>query len=174
MKKYMILFSIGNDRPGIVDAISTLLYEHGANIEDSQMGTMGGKFTSMTLFTCQEEALDNIREELHALHQTGIETSLYEAEDPSTIKTAPALPLTFKVTAMDHPGIVQNIVRVLYNHNVNIETLNTQIHWAPHSGAPLFNLAITAGVPAGTPISSIKNELDRLAADMDLDLTFMK
>ena len=45
MKKHMILFSVGKDRPGIVDDVSTLLFERGANIEDSRMAAMGGRFS---------------------------------------------------------------------------------------------------------------------------------
>jgi hypothetical protein len=52
MKKYMILFSVGKDRPGIVDDVSTLLFERGANIEDSRMAARGGRFSIMTLFSC--------------------------------------------------------------------------------------------------------------------------
>ena len=42
MKIYKILFSVGKDQPGIVDDISTILFEREANIEDSRMAVMGG------------------------------------------------------------------------------------------------------------------------------------
>ena len=40
MTKYFILLSSGKDRPGIVDDISTLLFDKGANLEDSRMAVM--------------------------------------------------------------------------------------------------------------------------------------
>ncbi len=52
MKTYHILLSIGKDRPGIVNDVSSVLFEHGANIEDSRMAAMGGCFSIMTLFSC--------------------------------------------------------------------------------------------------------------------------
>ena len=61
MKKFMILFSVAKDRPGIVHDVSTFLFEHGANIEDSRMAAMGGRFSIMTLFSCSLEQFGAIQ-----------------------------------------------------------------------------------------------------------------
>jgi glycine cleavage system transcriptional repressor len=174
MKKYMILFSVGKDRPGIVDEVSTLLFEQGANIEDSRMAAMGGRFSIMTLFSCTSEQLENIKVGLLDLRKLGLETSLHEAEDPTATPTQPAMPLKFEVQSMDHPGIVQKIVHLLHQHNVNIKSLNTQVARAPLSGAPLFDLTLEADVPVEKPIAKAKDELMELAAQMNLDLNFKK
>ena len=172
MKKYMILFSVGKDRPGIVDDVSTLLFEKGANIEDSRMAAMGGRFSIMTLFSCTSEQLESIRVGLDDLRKLGLETSLHKAEDPTATPAQPALPIKFDVQSMDHPGIVQKIVHLLHQHNVNIKSLNTQVARAPLSGAPLFDLNLEADVPVEKPIARVKEELMELAAQMNLDLNF--
>ena len=174
MKKYMILFSVGKDRPGIVDDVSTLLFEKGANIEDSRMAAMGGRFSIMTLFSCTSEQLESIRVGLDDLRKLGLETSLHKAEDPTATPAQPALPMKFDVQSMDHPGIVQKIVHLLHQHNVNIKSLNTQVARAPLSGAPLFDLNLEADVPVEKPIARVKEELMELAAQMNLDLNFKK
>ena len=174
MKKYMILFSVGKDRPGIVDDVSTLLFERGANIEDSRMAAMGGRFSIMTLFSCTSEQLEGIRVGLDDLRKLGLETSLHEAEDPTATPAQPALPIKFDVQSMDHPGIVQKIVHLLHQHNINIKSLNKQVAMAPLSGAPLFDLTLEADVPVEKPIARVKDELMELAAQMNLDLNFKK
>ena len=174
MKKYMILFSVGKDRPGIVDDVSTLLFKQGANIEDSRMAAMGGRFSIMTLFSCASEQLEGIKAGLDDLRKLGLETSLHEAEDPAATPSQPALPLKFDVLSMDHPGIVQKIVHLLHQHNINIKSLNTQVARAPLSGAPLFDLSLEADVPVEKPIAKVKDELMELAAQMNLDLNFKK
>ncbi len=174
MKKYMILFSVGKDRPGIVDDISTLLFEWGANIEDSRMAALGGRFSIVTLFSCSLDQLEVIRTGLNDLGKLGLETSLHEAEDPTATTTQPALPLKLEVMSMDHPGVVQKLVHLLHQHNVNIKSLNTQVARAPLSGAPLFNLTLEASVPAEKQITKVKDELMKLAAQMNLDLSFKK
>lgn len=174
MKEYTILFLVGKDRPGIVDHISTFLFERGANIEESRMATMGGRFSIMTLFSCASEQVETIKGDLDNLGKLGFEVSLHEAEDPGAIPKQAVLPLRIEVTSMDHPGIVQSVVSVLHKHNVNIQSLDTHVTSAPLSGAPLFNLTLEAAVPAGEPIARLKEELLQLSAKMNLDLNFIK
>ncbi len=172
MKKYMILFLLGEDRPGIVDNVSSLLFDQGANIEDSRMATMGGCFSIMTLFSCTSKQLEAIKEGLDDLEKLGFQTSLHEALDPTASPRRAELPLKIEVTAMDHPGIVQKVVHILRLHDVNIESLNTEVTRAPLSGAPIFSLTLEAGIPAEEPIAKVKDELTKLAAEMNLDLSF--
>jgi len=174
MKKYMILFLVGKDRPGIVDDVSTVLFEGGANIEDSRMAVMGGCFSIMTLFSCTSEQLEAIKTGLDNLRKMGFETSLHEAQDPAARPKRAELPLKIEVTAMDHPGIVQKVVHILHKYDVNIQSLNTQVTRAPLSGAPIFDLNLEAGIPPEKPIAKVKEELMEMAAEMNLDLSFKK
>ena len=139
MTKYFILLSSGKDRPGIVHDISTLLFDKGANIEDSRMAVMGGCFSSMTLFSCTSERVEAVKEGLGTLRGFGLETHLHPAEDPAGSPVTAGLPLKFEMTAMDHPGIVERVVRLLREHDVNIESLETQVTRAPLSGLPCLN-----------------------------------
>ena len=68
----------------------------------------------------------------------------------------------------------ESLVHLLHQHNVNIQSLNTQVARAPLSGAPLFDLTLEASVPAEKQITKVKDELMKLAAQMNLDLTFKK
>ena len=172
MKKYMILFLVGKDRPGIVDDVSTLLFRVGANIEDSRMAVMGGCFSIMTLFSCTNEQLKDIRADLKSLEDLGFETSLHSAEDPTTTPRRAELPLKIELTAMDHPGIVQKVVKTLRQHSINIQSMNTEVTRAPLSGAPMFGLNLEAAVPAEKPIAKVKEEISGLASEMNLDLHF--
>ena len=172
MKEYFILFLVGKDRPGIVDDTASLLYDRGAKIEDSRMAVMGGCFSIMTLFTCSGEQLKDIKKGLESLRGLGLESTLYEVEEPPEEPLQAALPLNVEVTAMDHPYIVQKIVHILRDHNVNILSLNTQVTQAPLSGSPLFNLTLQAAIPAEKQISKVKDDLNALAEEVNLDLNF--
>ena len=172
MKQYRILFLLGKDRPGIVDEVSSILFEGGANLEDSRMAAMGGCFSFMALFSCDRNQIDIIESGLAELEEKGFALSLHEAEDPAATPAQPELPMKFEVMAMDHPGIVNRVVRVLHNHNVNIEAINTQVIRAPYSGAPIFNMHLEAGVPPDTSVAKVKNDLMELATAMNLDLNF--
>lgn len=174
MKTYMILFLVGRDRPGIVDDVSTVLFEKKANIEDSRMATLGGCFSIMILMSFPDEMKAGIYAGLEELKAMGFEASLHEAGDPAAVPRRAGLPLRLEVTAMDHPGIVRKVVRILRAHDVNVESLNTRVTTAPLSGHPLFDLDLEAFVPAEKSIAAIKKELSDLAFKENLDLSFKK
>jgi len=174
MRKFMILFLVAKDRPGIVDDLSTFLFKRNANIEDSRMADLGGRFSAMALFSCAPEHLETIRKDLDKLRKRGFEVSLHEADDPASISKRPEIPLKLEVVSMDHPGIVRKVVHILNDHGINIYALNTQVLRAPLSGAPLFDLSLEAGVPPEVAISRVKEELNRLAAKENLDLNFLR
>ena len=174
MNRQAVLFVLGKDRPGIVDDVSTFLFERGANIEDSRMATLAGSFSIMILFSCTEEALHTIGGKIDELGKLEFKVSLHETEISDDDKFTPSLPLKLEVTAMDNAGIVQKIVRILRRNNVNIRALNTEVTKAPLSGAPLFGLNLEAAVPAATSVAAVKGELNGLAAEMNLDLIFKR
>ena len=172
MKHYCILSLVGKDRPGVADETSSFLFDRGANIEDSRMAAMGGRFAIMTLFSCSLEQAEKIKSEGRILTEKGFEFFIHDAQDPSTLTQRPELPLKIRVMAMDHPGIVKRVVGLLNRFNVNIQSLNTKVHQAPYSGTPLFDVYVRAGVPKSESIVRVKEELSGLAAEMNLDLTF--
>ena len=172
MKKYAILFLVGKDRPGIVEEISTFLFERGANLEDSRMAAMGGRFSVMTLFSATADQFAGIESSLASLRKLGFDVSIHEADDPAVLSRTAELPLEFEITAMDHPGIVKSVVHALHQYGINIHALETRVSSAPLSGSPLFGLMIQAGVPEGVSVGRVKKELASLAEDLNMDLNF--
>lgn len=173
MKKFMILNLVGKDRPGIVDEVSKILFGHEANIEDSRMAALGGCFSIMALFSCNEKSVEGVGKALENLKNEGFSISLHEAQDPSILPEKKATPLTLEVQAMDHPGIVQELVHLLHQFNLNIQSLDTQTTNAPHSGDSLFNLSLKAEVHEETPVAVVKVKVQELADKMNLDLRFI-
>ncbi len=175
MNKHMILFLLGKDRPGIVDELSKLLFDQGANIEDSRMAVLGGCFCIMALFSFPMQQLDGIKNGLKQLEEKNrFQISLHETGDLSTQSVSAGLPLAVNLQAMDHPGIVNSVVHVLHQYNANILSLTTQVINAPLSGAPLFDLSLKASVPDDVPIAKVKADISKIAEEMNLDVDFRK
>lgn len=172
MKEYKILLSIGPDQPGIVDDVSSLLYRHDANIEDSRMAALGGCFSIMALFSFDAGKLEAIQTGLKELEQKGVQISLHDAFAPPEAADESGAPLEMSIQAMDHPGIVQMVVHLLHRYGLNITSLQTRVFPAPVSGSPLFALELAADAPAGVDVGQVKADLLDLAAREDLDVDF--
>ncbi len=171
MKAYCILFAVGKDRPGIVSDVSGYLFDNGANIVDSRMAVMGGRFALTTLFSCDELHLDDIKSQVTDLNALGLSASFHDAEAPSSEKAA-AERLDLTIQAMDHAGIVNRVVRLLHSYDVNIESLDTQVSHAPFSGDALFNMHLKASMPPAVSARDLIHELKDLAEAEDLDMLF--
>ena len=124
MNKYMILFALCKNRLGIVDEVTSYLFERKANILDSRMAVMGGLFSITCLFSCSSGELESIKADMKSLADLGLATSLHEADNPDSMQTEASNPLKLEVVSMDHPGIVQNVVHILKENNVCITSLS--------------------------------------------------
>lgn len=168
----MILFALSKNRLGIVDEVSSYLYSRKANILDSRMAVMGGHFSITCLFSCSDSELEIIKADMKKLTDLGLATSLHEADNPDSMQTEASNPLKLEIISMDHPGIVQNVVHLLKENNICILSLDTELKPMPHTGAPMFDLNLEASVPESISLEDVKEKLEELASNMDLDLIF--
>lgn len=124
----LALTAIGRDRPGIVAGVTAVLLQHEVNIEDSQMGILGGYF-SMTLILAVPEAADHPRlaQELDAArHVLGLEAIVLR--DVGPLRDEPDEPThVVTVYGVDHPGIVHSATRALADQGANVTDLQTKL-----------------------------------------------
>ena len=130
-------------------------------------------FLLCVFFSCSDSELTDLKKNIGVMSGLGIEVSFHEAENPAEVTNRAGMPLNFELRSMDHPGIVQKVVRLLKSYNINIHSLDTQVKSMPHSGAPLFDLYLKADVPEEVVIGKVKEALSELALEMNLDLTYL-
>ena len=68
----LVLSVVGDDRPGLVDAISGVVESHGGNWERSQMARLGGKFEGIVQVSVDDQEADALRDALSALGHDGV------------------------------------------------------------------------------------------------------
>ena len=173
MSSYFVLTAVGPDRPGLVDEISAFLAERRINIEDTRMAVLGGEFAVILLASGDAPTVEGIAPELSRIGKDiGLSIQIRPTIDPVMRKAKPAIPYRVTATSMDHPGIVHEITRVLAGHSVNIESMDTHVAHAPVSGAPIFTMRCTVGIPVEEKLSVIKRELETLGDRLNIDIDF--
>jgi glycine cleavage system regulatory protein len=70
----------------------------------------------------------------------------------------------------DRPGIVRDISRVLAQHGVNIEELETEVESASMSGELLFHARAALALPEGADLEALRADLEQLANELMVDL----
>ena len=171
MTSFAVITAIGPDRPGLVNEISAFLAERNINIEDSRMAVLGGEFAVILLSSGDNSVINNLKNEINKIENaTGLIFQIKPTIAPDKRKISPAIPHRLAVTGMDHPGIVNEITRVLHNHLINIEFLDTHITHAPVSGSQIFNMKCIVNIPVEQKISEIRKELIRLSDLLNIDI----
>ena len=167
----LILTAVGPDRPGLVGELTGHLHAAGANILDTRMVNLRGRFAVLILLEAPDLAL--IKSSLPpAAERIGLSLHLTEHTKDSAPKPA-GIPFRLKTYSLDQPGLVHRISEVLKSHGVNIEDLVARQDSAPFAGDPLFIMEMRLTVPPTVPVKKLRADLeaacDQLNADLDLE-----
>ncbi|MBW7862432.1 MAG: ACT domain-containing protein [Rhodocyclaceae bacterium] len=167
MSRTLVLTAIGNDRPGLVEEISTVLTNHEGNWLDSSMARLAGKFAGVLTVEvpdAQEAALLAALSALASL-RVSAEPALGTVADPGYSRR-----LSFSLVGHDRIGIVREVSQVFARHQVNVDKLNTWTSTAPMSSEILFHAA--ADLRAGDTLDAdaLKADLERVSSDLIVDI----
>lgn len=168
MTTKLVISALGEDRPGIVDELSKIIYQHALNIEDSRMTVLGGEFAILLLVSGEQTSINNLQADLAEIEQA-LKMSLLLKVTTETKSSENSVPYSVEVAALDNPGIVKNIASFFSSRNINIVNLETERYAAPHTGSPMFALHMTIGIPAETNIPQLRDAFMEACDELNLD-----
>ena len=157
--QWHMLTLIGEDRPGIVAAVTRALFEFGLNLGETSMLRLGGNFTVMMMVSGAQDE-DALRERLTpgvealgmCLNIDPIQAHLHEHLVPNIQVT---------VSGADRAGIVAQVTTALAESGFNILDLESDV--AGTAEKPVYIMQI-AGV-ASVPVEVIEQALLPLRED---------
>jgi glycine cleavage system regulatory protein len=161
------LTCIGDDRPGLVSALSAAINAHGASWERSQMARLAGKFAGILLVDVAQEQAESLVADLRALKDIGLLVSLEQTDEPVERE---ALRLHLDLLGADHPGIVAEISAALAGRGIGIEELSTDVREAPMSGGMLFEARAVLEAPPATSTEALRSTLEALADELMVEI----
>ena len=167
-KTYLVISALGKDRPGIVDQLSKTIFEIGCNIADSRMTVLGGEFAILLLIEGQWNQLQKLEDSVADLERRLALTIITRRTEERPQSTS-LLPYAVDVVALDHPGIVYNLASFFSERGINIEDMATASYAAAHTGAPMFSVHMSVGIPADLHIAALRDEFMDFCDSMNLD-----
>jgi glycine cleavage system regulatory protein len=163
----LVLTVIGDDRPGLVSAVSGPISAHGASWERSQMSRLAGKFAGIVLVAVADERLDALTTDLKALEAEGLQVALERTDQPSDHE---ALRFHLELLGSDHAGIVAEVSASLAACGVSVEELTTDVREAPMAGGTLFEARAVLTAPAMTNTEALGSMLEGLADELMVEI----
>ena len=170
MQLSVVMTVMGRDRPGLVDSLAGLVAEQGGNWLESRMSRLGGQFAGILHVQVPAEKEAALIQSLKDLEREGVAIVVH-SERPKPEPSAG--PMVFlEIMGQDRPGIVHQISHALASHAVNVEDLDTECTSAAMSGETLFKARAKLNVPESCNLAALRQELERIAGDLIVDLTF--
>lgn len=168
-KTYAVITAIGTDRIGIVDELSGIITDAGANIEESKMALLGGDFAAMMLVSLDAKVYEALGA---ACARTETRLALKIGIKPTDASSAllRGRPYSLEAVSLDGQGIVHAVSSVLRKFDINIEELETRTEGAPLTGAPLFRLKASVLIGPEISIAALRHSFEELHAAQDLDI----
>jgi glycine cleavage system transcriptional repressor len=168
-ESHLVLTAVGPDRPGLVNAISQLVRDAGANLEDSRMAILGGEFALLVLVAGSETAIAGVEQRSARLEsELGLKL-LTKRTKPEPKKNY--LPYAMRVSGVDRPGIVYAVSDLIARHGINVASLESRVAYAPLSGTPLFSLEAELQVPSEVALTELRKKIAALSEEENLDVS---
>lgn len=167
----LVLTLIGADRPGLVESLAKRVAAHRGNWVESRMAHLAGQFAGILRVEVPAANVRSLQAALAELEKEGLRVVAHGGARPAD---AGMRAMELQAVGQDHPGIVRDISEVLLRHGVNIEELNTDQVSAPMAGGLLFTARARLHVPIGTDADGLREDLEKIADDLMVDLTLVQ
>lgn len=171
MSNYLVISIIAKDSPGLAEQFSTLTSQNNCNIEDSRMAVMGQEF-SATLFVSGSDAdIKQCEQGFLSMAETSghLVVCRHTKENEGEIAS---LPYAIQTISLDAPGLIRSVTDFLNRHDINISNLIANSYKAPHTGAPMLEIQLTANIPSQVQISSFREEFADFCDELQIDAAF--
>ena len=168
----VIMTVLGQDRPGIIAAVSESLFRQDCNIENVSQMILQSEFAGLFIVTLpsganMEAFSAALKEELSPLELDVHVKMMAPAAAPA--EPAPTEPFIITTVGPDKKGLVAAITRIIADFKVNVSNLKAVFEGGD---IPDKNIMIyEVDIPASTDRKALCDALRTKAADLGLDVS---
>ena len=163
MNQSILLSISGKDRAGIVRDVSEVLLGAQANIEDSSMAVLRGRFTMMLIVQLEDGGLSSLKASLAELEQrTGltVQSQVIGDDEANHIPAEPDCVVT--VSGADKAGIVFAVTDAMAELGVSVADVSTRAR------GDVYMMALE--VVAGASVAVLKAKLEDVASKLSVSI----
>jgi glycine cleavage system transcriptional repressor len=169
----VIISVVGNDRPGIVSALSSALFRLECNIESISQTILQSVFGAILIAGAPDGfPPQKLKETLdEAVSPLGLDVTVRpfpESEAPSSPTPEDGAPFVITTMGPDKKGLVASATKVMADYNVNITNLKAVFKGGDN---PLDNMMIyEVTIPGEVVLSDLYRDLETAADGLGLQI----
>lgn len=164
----LVLTLIGNDKPGLVEAVAAQVAANHGNWQASRMARLAGKFAGILSVEVPDLHKDSLIDALNQLQVKGLKIMVEDCQD--TLDAPTLRQLKLNIVGHDRPGIIKEVSQALAREAVNVVELTTDCQVAAMSSEPIFNADATLQVGADFNEDILREHLERISNDLIVDI----
>jgi glycine cleavage system regulatory protein len=161
---------ISPDRTGLVEAIARTVAAHDGNWLESRMCRLGGEFAGILRIEIPAAKKSALLDALQKLQANGLQILVRADQAAAAVISGKQTKL--EIVGSDRPGIVREITAALARAGVNVEEFSSEVVSAPMSGETLFKATARLQLPERCDLAALKKDLEKIAADLLVDVSF--
>jgi glycine cleavage system regulatory protein len=169
MQAPLVMTIISPDRTGLVETVARAVAGHGGNWLESRMCRLGGEFAGILRVEIPAAQKAALLAALQKLQTGGLQIVV---RDDVPVSVPAGKQTRLEILGADRPGIVREITSALARAGVNVEEFSSEVSSAPMSGEVLFKASARLQLPAGCDAGALKKDLEKIAADLLVELSF--
>ena len=166
----LVLSFISNDRPGLVEQLSSIIHQYQGHWLESQMAQMAGKFTGIVEINVDNAQSFALTQALQALSAEGISVLIEAVNEIDILDKHRAGELS--ILGLDRPGIVNEVSTALAAQHINVESFHSFVEAAPMSGEPLFKAEILIAMPTQVDTDELNDKFELISQSLDIEYSF--
>ena len=151
----------GPDRPGLVNRLSDVAAELGANWTESRFLRLGGCFAGVAMIKVDDEDAESLARRIEALEDGALHVTVTRAERDAAAEVEALPALEIEAVGPDRPGVVRDLSSALTGLGISIDELATEAQDASMAGGRVFQAVATLRLPPNV------SEEDAMAAARD-------
>jgi glycine cleavage system transcriptional repressor len=168
----MIISVLGQDRPGIIAAVTRVMLEQDFNIEDVSQTILQNQFSGSFIVTGpQQVSCDDLRRAFE-LGTPGFGLHFHVREmgpEPSTWTTCDCDPFIITTRGPDRKGLVAGITALLAAHNVNVTQLQAVFRGGDDPGRNIMIYEVD--IPRDIDLQALRRVLGDKGSALNLQIS---
>ena len=168
MRQLLALTLLLPPETGALVRLTRTILDCGCRIAESSCTSLGNEVALVFLVSGSWDSIARLESNLERLRDKQGLALIYkrtaEAETHSDL-----LPYEIDLVALEHEGIVHEVTAFLDERSIAVVGFSASAYPAAHTGAPMFSLHMTIGIPSGTHIATLREEFIGFCDDLNLD-----
>ena len=168
MDNFLVITALGKYGSDNLDQLVRAVKDCGCNITESRLSALGDEMAVFMQLSGPWDAIAKIEDTLPRLgKKIGIKITS-ERTNYGNISDN-MMPYAIDVVALDHIGIVYDIVNFIHENKISIQDMHANTYKVGKSGTTMFSMHMVINIPANTSISSIRGDFMDFCDQLNLD-----